>query len=71
MTHNVFMNVTKIASVCRLMCGKTCQLNRANKLSAKTSFHVKDGCRYYDFPVAEVSVDNKDILYVLAIVLNL
>ena len=36
------------------VCGKTCQLNRANKLSAKTSFQVKGGCRYYDVPVAEV-----------------
>ena len=52
------------------VCGKTCQLNRANKLSAKTSFQVKDGCRYYDFPAAEVSVDNKDLLYVLTIALN-
>ena len=36
------------------ICGKTCQLNAANKFLAKNSLRVKPGCRYYDFPISEV-----------------
>ena len=40
------------------VCGKTCQLNQANRMLARNSFRVKVGCRYYDMPIAKVRGKN-------------